>query len=202
MLRYCLMIALAMLLAACAVEDPYDPLQHYEQLEHTGIVVSPQPVGGRFAPIDRDVVERGRYLVEMLGCGACHTDGAFEGAPDTEKLLAGSATGIAYTNPLETRFPGVVFPSNITPHEETGIGRLSDSQVGDAIRMGMERHGRRRLYTMPWPGYTKLHDEDVGAIVAYLRSIPAINHEVPAEIRPGQRASLPFVYFGVYRTRD
>ena len=54
---------------------------------------------------------------------------------------------------------------------------------------------------MPWQGYAKLNDDDVDAIVAYLRSIEPVEFEVPGQVRPGQKASQPFVYFGVYRSR-
>lgn len=192
----------ATLLAACAAEPSIDPPGDYERLDNAGVVDAPAPVGGRFAPADRDAVDRGRYLVVLLGCGACHTNGAFEGAPDMDLALAGSQTGIAWTNPLETEHPGVVFPPNITPDDKTGIGRLTDAQVANAIRAGSASHGSRRLRTMPWQGYARLTDDDVDAIVAYLRSIPAIEHRIPAEVPPGNKTSRPFVYFGVYRNRN
>lgn len=197
-----LLIAATAGLAACVTEAPYDPLQDYEELDNTGVVDAPHAQGGRFAPTDQDAVDRGRYLVGLLGCGACHTDGALEGAPDMDMPLAGSRTGIARTNPLESRYPGVVYPPNITPDEETGIGLWSDRQIADAIRAGIGRHGSRRLSTMPWQGYAQLNDDDVNAVVAYLRSIRPVVNEVPAEVPPGRRASSPFVYFGVYRSRD
>jgi mono/diheme cytochrome c family protein len=196
------LIIVMTLFTACAAERATDSLAEYEQLQHQGIVESPAPVGGRFAPSDRDAVERGRYLVVLLGCGACHTDGAFDGAPNMDLALAGSQTGIAWTNPLETEHPGVVYPPNITPDEKTGIGLWTDAQVSNAIRAGMGRHGGRRLRTMPWQGYARLTDDDVEAIVAYLRSIPPVEHRVPTEVSPGRKASKPFVYFGVYRRRD
>jgi hypothetical protein len=55
---------------------------------------------------------------------------------------------------------------------------------------------------MPWQGYARLTDDDVEAIVAYLRSIPPVEHRVPTEVSPGRKASKPFVYCGVYRRRD
>ncbi len=54
---------------------------------------------------------------------------------------------------------------------------------------------------MPWRGYAKISDDDVTAIVGYLRTIDAVRHKVPDEVEPGQRASHPFVYFGVYRRK-
>jgi hypothetical protein len=44
--------------------------------------------------------------------------------------------------------------------------------------------------------------EDVTAIVAYLRSIKPVSHKVPDEVKPGEATDLPFVYFGVYRSRN
>ena len=148
-----------------------------------------------------DAIDRGENLVELLGCGACHTNGTFDGAPDLSRPLAGSETGIAWTSPLENEFPGVVYPPNITPDEKTGIGRWSDKQIADAIRAGIGRHGSRRIATMPWQGYAKMTDDDVDAIVAYLKSIKPIDNKVPAPVEPGQKARYPFVYFGVYRSR-
>ncbi len=54
---------------------------------------------------------------------------------------------------------------------------------------------------MPWQGYARMTEEDVNAIVSYLRSIKPIRHRVPASIPPGTRATAPYVHFGVYRSR-
>ena len=191
---------LTALLAGCAAESAYDPMSDYEELQSTTVVDAPSPVAGNFAPENRYLVERGEYLVELLGCGGCHTDGALEGAPHTGKALAGSSIGIAYMNPFNNDRPGVVYPSNITPDPETGIGEWSDNQIAAAVRSGLGRHMSRRIAVMPWQGYAKLTDEDTNAIVAYLRSIRPVRNKVPKEVKPGERASAPFVYFGTYRS--
>ena len=188
-------------LPACAGGPAYDPMSEYEELESATILDAPSPVAGNFAPENRYLVERGEYLVQLLGCGSCHTDGALEGAPKTDRSLAGSRTGIAWMNPFRNEFPGVVYPPNITPDRETGIGEWSDAQIAAAIRAGLGRHLSRRIAVMPWQGYARLHDDDVDGIVAYLRSITPVRHEVPAEVLPGSRASEPYVYFGTYRSR-
>ena len=103
-----------------------------------------------------ETVQRGRYLVELLGCGSCHTQGALEGKPDLSKRLAGSTTGITYSNPLTEKFPGVVYPANITPDAETGIGRWSGEQVLRAITLGIDASGRQHLPVMPWPAYANV----------------------------------------------
>ncbi len=198
-----LSLLLPILLVACATESEpqYNPMQDYEQLDVTTVLDAPSPNPGNFAPEHQYQVARGKYLVELLGCGACHTDGALEGVPDTDMALAGSDIGIAFANPLGNKDPGVVFPPNITPDKETGIGLWSDKQIARAIRVGVGRHARRRIAVMPWKGYAKMTEEDLMAIVSYLRSIKPTHHQVPDEVEPGEKASEPFVYFGVYRSR-
>jgi len=194
-------LLLPLFLAGCAAESRHTPLADYEELGASTILDAPSPVPGNFAPENRYQVERGRYLVELLGCGSCHTDGALEGAPQLKMSLAGSSMGIAWSNPMGDQYPGIVYPPNITPDQETGIGDWSDSQIGNAVRAGFGQHAGRRIAVMPWQGYAKLINEDVEAIVAYLRSVPPVHHEVPDEVVPGSKAKKPFVYFGVYRSR-
>ena len=155
----------------------------------------------QLSPEKRDLVVRGEYMVELLGCGTCHTNGALEGDPDTELYLAGSDVGIAYTSPLDNRYPGVVFAPNLTPDPETGIGGWSDKELSMAIRQGRGRHSNRPGLVMPWPGYATLSDEDTAAISEYLRSLDPIRHKVPDNVEPGQRTRESFVYFGFYRTK-
>jgi mono/diheme cytochrome c family protein len=184
-----------------ATDAPYDPLANYEEVDATTVLDVPGAQPGTYAPENLYQVQRGEYLVELLGCGACHTDGALQGVPDFDKSLAGSSIGIAYNNPMGMDKPGVVYPPNITPDQETGIGAWSDVQINRAIRAGLGRHAGRRIAVMPWQGYAKLKDEDIEAIVSYLRSIKPVQHKVPDEVLPGQTAEYPFVYFGVYRSR-
>lgn len=193
--------AAAVLVCACAAERPYDPLEVYEELDSTGVIDAPDPEPGIYSALERDMMDRGEYLVELLGCGACHTNGAFEGAPDMDHPLAGSDTGIAWTNPLKSDRPGVVYPPNITPDDTTGIGKWSDQQIARAIRDGSGQHGVRRITPMPWQAYTKISDDDVDAIVAYLRSIKPIQHNVPVPVNMGEKAHNPYVYFGIYRNK-
>ncbi len=196
-----LMIA-PVLLAACASETPSGLLQDYEEVDAKTILDAPSATPGTYAPARRGLVARGEYMVELLGCGACHTDGALAGDPDFDRSLAGSRTGIAYTDPLGVKNPGVIYPSNITPDDETGIGTWTDQQIANAIRAGIGRHAGRRIAWMPWQGYARISDDDVDAIVSYLRSIKPVRHKVPDEVEPGRPARNPYVYFGVYRSKQ
>ena len=186
----------------CATDAGNDYLQNTEEVMASTIFDAPGAVPGTYAPRSRYRVERGKYLVELLGCGSCHTDGALIGEPDMQRQLAGSDTGLAFTSPLTEANPGVIYPPNITPDSETGIGDWSDIEIANSIRAGVGRHVNRRMKTMPWPGYAKMTDDDVDAIVSYLRSIKPVRHSVPARVEPGQRAPKPFVYFGVFRSKN
>lgn len=189
-------------LFSCATDSSVDdPLAGYEEVDAATILDAPSPKPGQSAPENRFLADRGEYLVELLGCGACHTDGALIGEPDMAKALAGSRVGIAASNPLGDKNPGVVYAANLTPDAETGIGLWSDQQIANAIRAGLGRHIGERIPVMPWQAYAKISDEDIDAIVAYLRSIDAVKHRVPDSVAPGQRATEPFVYFGVYRSK-
>ena len=178
-----------------------EPSGDYIETQATPILDAPSAVPGRYAPADRQKVAQGEYLVELLACGACHTDGALIGEPNPERALAGSRVGIAYANPLGNDKPGVVFPPNITPDVETGIGEWTDKQLEDAIRAGSGRHVDRRIAMMPWAGYARLSKDDISAIVVYLRSIEDVRHRVPDNVVPGTETDELFVYFGVYRNR-
>jgi mono/diheme cytochrome c family protein len=191
-------LAFAVLLCAgCATpENPLDDL-----VEINAVTVFDAPPVTAATPSSKAAVARGKYLVELLGCGSCHTDGALAGAPNMQAWLAGSRIGIAYNNPIDWRRPGVVFPPNITPDVETGIGGWSRAQVAAAIRGGAGRHGSAGTVVMPWQGYSRLSDEDAYAMVDYLKSIEPIRLATPEKVPPGQQTSQDFVYFGVYWTR-
>ncbi len=197
--RIAWLTALSLTLAACATNDVQNVLDDFEEVEATKVIDAPTATAA--SPEHTAAAARGEYLVELLGCGACHTDGALIGEPDMSKPLAGSTIGIAYTNPLENERPGIVYPANITPHPETGIGRWSDEQLAEAIRSGLGRHGRHRILVMPWQGYARMTDDDIQAIVTYLRSIEPVANEVPLPAPVGTEATSPYVHFGVYRSR-
>jgi mono/diheme cytochrome c family protein len=112
-------------------------------------------------------VERGRYLVESIAaCGNCHTPQGPNG-PLPGMSLAGNQ--VIEDNPA---FRAVA--SNITPDRQTGIGAWTDAQIALAIREGIRPDGSVIGPPMPIGLYRGLADEDVAAMVAYLRSVPAV----------------------------
>lgn len=195
MLRFSVLMCILVELAACS---SYNPLQDYDVKEPASITGS-SVASGDFS---KEQVRQGQYLVELLNCGSCHTDGALVGSPMPDRFFGGSSIGIGYSNPLAEKNPGVVFPANLTPDVETGIGRWQDDEVLRFFKTGVDNHGRRQLSVMPWPGYAKLKNEDAIAILAFLRGLTPVSHQVPANVKRGEETRRPFVHFGVYQRKE
>ena len=120
---------------------------------------------------ERPEVARGRYLVEGIGaCGNCHTPKGPQGNLPGKHL----AGGFEITEEF-----GVAVSSNITPDRATGIGDWTDEQIIRAIRDGRGRDGRILGPPMPFFWYGWLTETDVKAMVAYLRTVPAVANAVP-----------------------
>lgn len=151
-----------------------------------------------------DAVERGRYLVTVAGCNDCHTPfkaGPNGPEPDMARMLAGhpqelrmppapagqgawiwsgAATNTAFAGPW-----GVSYATNLTPEPNTGLGIWTEELFIRALRTG--RHwGQARpiLPPMPWQNYSRMTDEDLKAMYAYLRTIPPVVNSVPESV-PG-----------------
>jgi len=62
---------------------------------------------------------------------------------------------------------------NLTSDRERGLGAWSDAEIKRAIVQGVGRDGRTMQEPMPYAWYAGLRDDDLDAIVAYLRTLPA-----------------------------
>lgn len=190
-----------LMLAACSSSGPaqvgYNPLNDFEQLDPASIFATPEP--NPSPNYSTEQLARGRYLVGLLGCGSCHTDGSLVGDPDPQRLLAGSSTGIAYTSPFIDDNPGVVYPANLTPDMETGLGLWTMERLVTMIRVGTTEHSASSIPVMPWPAYASITNDDALSIAAYLKSLPPVHHQVPENVSPGDESVAPYVHFGVYQ---
>jgi mono/diheme cytochrome c family protein len=115
-------------------------------------------------------VERGRYLATLGDCNACHRN------PESGQPFAGGRS-------IETPFGTVIAP-NITPDWETGIGAWSDTEFSDALRVGKRRGGAQLYPAMPYPYFTRMTDEDVHDLRAFLATVPAVHNNVVANQLP------------------
>ncbi|MDM7951280.1 cytochrome c [Hydrogenophaga sp.] len=105
------------------------------------------------------LAERGAYLARTGNCAACHT--ARGGMP-----YAGG-------RPLVTPF-GTVFAGNLTPDEDTGLGRWSADAFWRAMHRGQSRDGRLLVPAFPYDSTTRITREDSDALFAFLMSLPAV----------------------------
>jgi cytochrome c553 len=127
----------------------------------------PQPVEQVAQPDLSTPLSRGKYLVDMAACADCHTR-ANHGKPAPGLEFAG---GRDFSGPW-----GPLASANITP-DSTGIGSYSEETFVKALRTGFA--GKRQLNTlMPWQIYSGLTDEDLKAMFAYLKTLPAVSHRV------------------------
>ncbi len=124
------------------------------------------------ASTDSAVIARGRHLVYGAAhCAHCHMP--FEKLMEVEKT--GSEPPLSGGWGLEIP-PGIMRAPNLTPDEETGIGSYSDGQLARAMRFSIAHDG---MPLMPFMPFQDMSNQDMLAIISYLRSQPAVKNEVP-----------------------
>jgi mono/diheme cytochrome c family protein len=140
-----------------------------------------------------DELEHGKYIAAIAGCIDCHTPFKEEfqdpaamtldqlklfsfnlgATQDLEnKLLAGG-------RPFDLGPAGILLTRNLTPDPESGLGSWNDDQIKLAIKTGIDNNGKLLFPVMPYHVYNTMADADLDALVAYLRSIKAVNNTIP-----------------------
>lgn len=110
----------------------------------------------------------GAYLAGPLGhCIECHTP-LVNGKPDFSRIGAG---GNVYHGIFGLDITAVA--SNITPHPAMGIGGWTSDQIKAAVTRGIRPDGNRLAPVMGFSYYEKITDEDLDALVTYLRTLPS-----------------------------
>lgn len=155
---------------------------------------------------EADLVKRGLYLVNVGGCGDCHTPKVFTQAgpePDKSRLLSGHPANAklppvppgvigpdgwgAIANNDLTAWAGpwgISYAANLTP-DASGLKSWTPETFIQAIRTGKHAGvGRDILPPMPWMDYALMTDDDLRAVFAYLKSLPPIANTVPAPVPP------------------
>lgn len=114
------------------------------------------------------LVARGEYVVRTVAvCGGCHAadprnpDGPLSGGMEFRDWRIGTARA-----------------ANLTSDVETGIGAWSEAEIVRALRNGEHRSGRLLAPVMPYEWFNGMSDRDAMAVARYLRSLPAVRHEV------------------------
>ncbi len=111
-------------------------------------------------PSGEEAIAEGKRLVTIRGCTGCHGDD-----------LSGQAL-------IEDPVFAKIYSANLTGGQGSEIGEYDDAMLVRAIRDGVS-HDDKPLIVMPSYEYHGLSEEDVGSIVAYIRSLPAVDHEQP-----------------------
>jgi hypothetical protein len=129
------------------------------------ITVAPSPT----------MASRGAYLFyHVCACVSCHS------TRDQTRLsmpvVPGSEGSGGDIFDESTGMPGVVYGRNLTP---TALSSWSDAELVRAITAGVDRHGNAIFPLMPYQHYAMASEQDISAIISYLRTLKPIDHEVP-----------------------
>jgi mono/diheme cytochrome c family protein len=122
------------------------------------------------ASFSANSIARGESLAAAGHCASCHT------GPGGQQFAGGYGVNTPF---------GIIYGTNITPDPESGIGNWSLAAFTRAMREGVSRDGRHLFPAFPYWAFTKLSDEDTGALYAYLMTL------APAR-SPAPRNTLPF----------
>ena len=131
---------------------------------------------------------RGKYVFGATGGCGCHT------VPKGPV----NAGGRKYEGPY-----GTVYSTNITPDKETGIGGWTDEQIITAIRLGRRPNGERLVPVHPYTVFNGMVEEDVKAVVAFLRTVPAVKRaNLPKKTLPMFESVLLPAWLAAFAPRE
>ena len=125
-------------------------------------------------------VDRGHYLTEhLLQCFVCHSERDWN-APGAPPIASRKGAGTVMSERAGRR---IVAP-NITPDVATGAGGWTDDMLARAIREGIGHDGRALYWGMWYRSFAGLADEDLAAVVVYLRTLPPVRNALPPTVLP------------------
>ncbi|MEQ1586633.1 MAG: cytochrome C [Cyclobacteriaceae bacterium] len=156
-----LLIGLFILVVVISVYSLYPPTYDAPQVDIT-------------ASRDSAVIAHGKYFVYgPAHCAECHvkSDRKDPANWETNILTKPLTGGLEFTLP-----GGIIYSGNLTPDKETGIGRYTDAELARIIRYCVKPNNE---LLFPFMAYSGVSDEDLTAIVSYLRSIEPVNNKVP-----------------------
>lgn len=116
-----------------------------------------------------DLLRRGRYLTIAGDCASCHTRRGgrpFEG-------------GLGLRTPF-----GIIYSANLTSDPDNGIGKWTTDQFFRALHDGVAPGGKHLYPALPYPHFTIVSRAQSDAILAYLKTVPAVHYAQPANRLP------------------
>jgi mono/diheme cytochrome c family protein len=135
------------------------------------LLTMPRRLAGRdIAPIASADAGRGERIFWAGGCASCH---AAKGAKGDDRLKLGGGA------PLVTKF-GTFHAPNISPHLQDGIGGWNLTDFANAMQRGVSPDGHFYYPAFPYTSYARMRPGDVADLFAYLRTLPAVSGQAPA----------------------
>ncbi len=187
MKRYVVAIALAAISVAPACGSKKDKNKPEPAAAKLTDPAPAAPEAPKPQQADAALIQAGAYVANVTGCVLCHT-GFGPTGPDLANPFAG---GLEVT---EEMGPGMQFTwrsPNITPDPDTGIGKWTDEQIAAAIRTGVRPDGAKLMPMMPYYFYNAMSDDDMKALIAFLRSARPVARKVDRIPMPPPMAALP-----------
>lgn len=124
------------------------------------------------------LAERGHYLFQTASCAFCHGN---DGAGGFK---------------ISWQYFGTLWARNLTSDPTTGLGNWSDEEIARAIRSGISVDGRPLHWQgMIWDHASNWDEEDIRALVAYLRLLPPVENEVPMAVPPSAADCEEYTFF-------
>ena len=145
------------------------------------VVTIPSPPSLMVMPHHAINLENGKLLFNAGGCISCHT------SPEVADVPSGG-------KPLKTPI-GTLYPPNLTPDPETGLGNWKLNAFVAAMQQGLHADGSKLIPAFPYGSYRSMTLTDVADVFAYLQSLPAVKNQVPAHevlVLPLVRRGLSF----------
>ena len=139
-------------------------------LTYVKIALPSIPVEDIQVGITPERIARGSYLFNTLaGCVSCHSER--EGNLLTMPVKEGTEGEGGEVFNQKLGFPGSYTAKNLTPFH---LGTWTDGEIFRAITSGVSKDGHPLFPIMPYQRYRQMSDEDLAAVIVYLRSLPAV----------------------------
>ena len=142
------------------------------------LLSAPRPLPASAIPAHTGNIANGEVLYTAGGCRNCHKPNAEQAGLDPNLPSGGF--------PLKTPI-GVLYPPNLTPDAQTGIGNWSDLDFVNAVQRGISKSGQHLTPAFPYTSYAAMPVEDVLDIKAYLMSLPPV-------ASPRREAEIPIAF--------
>jgi len=129
-------------------------------------------------PTDIESLERGEHIFRFRGCEACHSAGGSSYVSTDEDFGMQAHLNLP-SQDMDDPAVGRVVASNLTSGAGGVGGEYTDESWVKAIRHGVRMDGTPLLF-MPSTEFYFLSDEDLGAVIAYVKSAPPMDNVLPS----------------------